>query len=151
MSHADHSVIRTLPCIMLFSLLASAMAHAADNNFPAAPPNLKEAEAKGLHRLSADELKAFFPGTNEVKRHRGGHATKTYKPDGSLDVAGFEKLSGTWRLDEKRGVYCDLVYRKKAQTERCYAVYDAGDGVHHFDYDISDNLQTIVWRRAGDK
>lgn len=138
--------------LMLLSLLASGMVYAADTDFPVAPVNLKEAEAKGLHRLSADELKAFFPGTMELKRHRGGKATKTFKPDGSVEVVAVaEKHSGTWRLDEKRGVYCDSFQRKKDTGERCYAVYSAGDGIHHFDYDIADKLQTITWRRAADK
>ena len=137
--------------LLMLSLLASAMVHAADKDFPVGPPNLKEVEAKGLHRLSADELKAFFPGVIEIKRHRGGLATKTFKPDGSVEVVGFENLNGTWRLDEKRGVYCDRIYTKVKRGERCYAVFRASDGIHHFDYDISDNLAGITWRRAADK
>lgn len=139
--------------LLLMSLLVSALVNAEDKNFPAAPPNLKEAEAKGLHRLSMDELKAFFPGTIKLKRHRGGLATKTFKPDGSVDVVGFgaDKSSGKWRFDEKRGVYCDNFFRKKDPGERCYATYSAGDGTYYFDYDIDDKLQTIVWHRAAEK
>ena len=137
--------------LLMLSLLASAMLHAADKDFPEAPAKLQDAEAKGLHRLSMDELKTFFPGVLEIKQHRGGLATKTFKPDGSVEVVGFQNLSGTWRFDEKRGVYCDRIYRKKIQDEQCYAVFSAGDGIHHFDYDISDNLQTIKWRRAAAK
>ena len=150
MSLANHSVSHTLP-VILFSLLASAMAHGAGKDFPVAPPNLDEAEAKGLQRLSADELKAFFPGIIRAKRHQGGVTTKTYKPDGSADVVGYDKLSGTWRLDEKRGVYCDQISKKRARPERCYAVFSAGDGIHHFDYDITDRLHTITWLRTTGK
>ncbi len=137
--------------LLLLTLLASALVQAADDGFPAGPPNLKEAEAKGLHRLSADELKAFFPGAIEIQRHRGGRATKTFKPDGSVEVVGFERFSGTWRFDEKKGVYCDRIYKKKTREERCYAVFSAGDGIHPFDYDIEDNLAAITWRRAAAK
>jgi hypothetical protein len=137
---------RVIP--ILFSLLVSALVHAAAQDFPQGPATLKEAEAKGLQRLSMDQLKALFPVTIRYKRHRGGIATKTFKPDGSVEVAGAEKLSGTWRFDEKRGGYCDHVYKKKDPGERCYAVYRAGDGTHYFDYDIADGLQTVVWRRT---
>lgn len=139
--------------LLLLSLLASAMVYAADKDFPEAPPKLQDAEAKGLHRLSMDELKAFFPGTIDVQRQRSSDRyTKTYKPDGSLDVVGLvDRFSGTWQFDEKRGVYCDRIYRKKTQDEHCYAVYGAGDGIHHFDYDIKDNLHTVTWRRAAGK
>lgn len=151
MSHTNNSLIRALPFVMLFLLPASPLAYAAEQSFPEAPPRLKDAEAKALHRLSNDELKAFFPGTMEIKRHRGGLATKMFKPDGSLEVVGFQDLSGSWRLDEKHNAYCDRVHKKQKRGERCYAVFNAGDGVHYFDYDIGDNLQTIIWRRASEK
>lgn len=151
MTYTNHSVIRTLPRVILLLLFASAMVQAADNNFPEAPPKLKDAEAKGLHRLSNEEFKAFFPGTIELQRHSGTHATKTFKPDGSVEVLGFQDLSGTWRFDEKRNAYCDRIHTKVKRGERCYAVFSAGDGVHHFDYDLSDNLQTITWRRAANQ
>ena len=138
---------------LLLLLFTSALVYAADKNFPAGPPNLKEAEKKGLHRLSVDELKPFLPGVIELKRHRGGLATKTFKPNGKVDVVGpgTNRSSGTWRFDEKRGVYCDNIFRKKDPGERCSATFSAGDGIHYFDYDIDDGLQTIVWRRAADK
>jgi hypothetical protein len=148
MSHTHYSIVHTLPRIILLLLLASALVYAADNDFPEAPPKLQDAEAKGLHRLNMDELKTFFPGTIDIQRHRSGLATKTFKPDGSLEVVGLENLSGTWRFDEKHNAYCDRVYKKKTQDERCYAVFSAGDGIHYFDYDIRDNLQTVKWRRA---
>jgi hypothetical protein len=91
----------------------------------------------------------LFPGTVRAKRQRGGIITRTYKPDGSLEVTGHETFTGTWKLDEQRGVYCDrLVGKKKTQVERCFAVYSAGDGTHYFDYDVSDNLYSLTWRRA---
>ena len=135
---------------LLCLLFATPMIHAADKDFPAAPPNLKEAEAKGLQRLTAEELKTLFPGAMKIKRHRCSVATKTFKPDGSVEVEGFKDLSGTWRLDEKRGVYCDRIHMKLKRGERCYAVFRAGDGIHYFDYDIDDKLQTLVWRRLAE-
>lgn len=152
MSHANNPIIRALPFVISFLFLPGPLVYAADKDFPEAPPKLQDAEAKGLHRLSNDELKAFFPGTIDVKRHRGDLVTKTYKPDGSLEVAGSQQnLSGTWRFDEKRNTYCDRIYGKKTQDEHCYAVFSVGDGIHHFDYDISDNLHTVTWRRASAK
>jgi len=149
MSHTNNSFIRAIPFVVLSLLLASPLVYAKDKgSFPDSPPKLKEAEAKGLHRLTNDELKTFFPGTMDLRRHRGGLVTKIFKPDGTIEAISFKNLSGTWRIDEKRNAYCDRINEKVKRGERCYAVFAAGDGVHNFDYDISDGLQTIVWRRA---
>jgi hypothetical protein len=100
MSHAKKSFIRTNPFVMLFLLLASPLVYAKDRgSYPDAPPKLKDAEAKGLHRLTNDELKTFFPGSLDVKRHKGGLVTKIFKPDGSVQAIGFQDLAGTWRFD----------------------------------------------------
>lgn len=50
----------------LIALFATTSAPAQQGAVPTAPVNLKEAEAQGLQRLSAEELKAFIPGTHEV-------------------------------------------------------------------------------------
>jgi hypothetical protein len=152
MLHAKKSFILTIPFVVLSLLLASPSVYAKDKgSYPDAPPRLKDAEAKGLHRLTIDELKTFFPGTMDLKRHRGGLVTKIFKPDGTVQALSFRDLDGTWRLDEKRDAYCDRISQKVKRGERCYAVFAAGDGVHYFDYDISDGLQTVVWRRGEEK
>jgi hypothetical protein len=67
-------------------MAATAIVFAAD--FPAGPPNLKEAEAKGLQRVNLEVLKEFIPGVIKNKGHRGGKHTLTFKPDGSVDRTG---------------------------------------------------------------
>jgi hypothetical protein len=61
-----------------------APALAEDMSFPSAPPNLKEAQAAQLQRVTIAELKQLFPGSIEQKRSRGGRVKKKFKADGTL-------------------------------------------------------------------
>jgi hypothetical protein len=135
--------------VISLSLFAIATTQAAAADFPKAPPNLKEAETQGLHRLNKEELKAFFPGTVDVQGPQGGEKTKTFKPDGTLDIKDFENKTGTWRFDAWRGAYCNRIYRsRKKSGENCFVVLRAADGVHYFDYDIKTGHFAAVWRRS---
>lgn len=62
----------TFRSAMVLSMLmaSSAMSHAQE--FPAAPPKLKDAEAQGLVRASIEELKQFMPGKVESRGPLGG-------------------------------------------------------------------------------
>lgn len=131
--------------------LAAALAMPAGSvqaqDFPDAPPNLKEAEAKGLKRLGVEELKAFFPGAIQMRGPTGKHLV-TYNADGTIDRKGFKDKTGTWRIDAANATYCNTYARKKGPAEACLAVFGAGDGIHHFDYDVRDGFYAHVWRRA---
>lgn len=136
---------------LLLCLLVSPIAFAADMDFPKGPVNMKEAEAKGLHRLSLDELKGFFPGVTEAKGAKGtggGMGTRTHRAGGKVEVASKsgDRFTGTWRLDEKRAAYCQDLRQKGALGEKCFAVYSAGDDIHYFDYDLDDGLFSRAWR-----
>ncbi len=121
--------------------------------FPTAPADIKGAEALGLHRLSLEELKAFFPGVVKSKGTKGHHKL-TFKPDGSVDKKGFHDTTGKWRIDESNDAYCvafteapDKLGKPHVSTETCFAVFRAPDGTHYFDYDIEDGLYASVWHR----
>ncbi len=121
---------------------------ASAQDFPTAPVNLKEAQIQGLVRVTAEELKAFFPGVIDLRGPTGEH-TMIYKADGSLERKGFRDKPGSWRIDEGRNAYCNLFPRRMgAPTEACFAVFRAADGRHYFDYDLRDGFYAHVWRRA---
>jgi len=126
--------------------------------FPSAPPNLKEMEAKGMPRLSAEELKAFFPGVvvsrSSVSGHIGTHVI-THNSDGSYERKGLRKsaevIHGKWRIDEKNNTYCRAFTGKKGYENNCFAVFKAPDGINYFDYDVQDGLNVHVWRKSSDQ
>src|SRR4030042_1118337 len=89
MSYARHAI---------FIALFTATSVLAQGVVPQAPVNLKEAEAQGLQRLSVEALKAFIPGTHEVKGTTG-KSTKYFKPDGGFERKGFKDFTGSWRFD----------------------------------------------------
>ena len=118
--------------------------------FPEAPPNLKEMEATGLPRLSAAELKAFFPGAIESKGTKGKHLL-ILKPDGTAERKGGQAqrdLTGKWRIDEAKNAWCTEFWLRKGFENNCFAVFRAKDGMHYFDYDVDNGFYAHVWRRA---
>jgi hypothetical protein len=142
--------IRYLAVLVLFAVTATQAA----GLFPSHPPKLSDAQAQGLHRLSADELKAFIPGTLEVQGHKGGKGKlRIYKPDGTFEVQAFEDRPGTWRIDSNNNTWCRTIYKKKesANVEQCYATFAAADGIYYFDYDVADGFFAAVWRAQSKK
>ena len=134
---------------MVLSMFMASTAIAEAAEFPAAPPKLKDAEAQGLVRMSAQELREFLPGQMEMKGVKGRH-TKTFSPDGSAYRTGIgeKEASGTWRFDDKDNAYCNTFREKKGPQEYCFAVFRAPDGVHYFSYEIDTGFYAHVWRRA---
>ena len=117
--------------------------------FPTAPPKLKDAEAQGLVRMSTAELKESLPGKWEEKGTKGKRL-KTLNPDGSAYRTGFGQMegSGTWRIDEKNNAFCNTFTGKKGAEEGCFAVFRAPDGTHYFDYEVGSGFFQRVRRRA---
>jgi hypothetical protein len=141
------SSIRYLAFLFLFAVAAT---QAAEVAFPREHPrDLKAAQAQGLHRLTAEELKAFAPGTVEAMGARGNKPKlKIYKPDGAFEVQSFKTRTGTWRIDSGNNALCRTLYKEKkgGDFEQCYAAFRAPDGVHYFDYDIADSFYASTWR-----
>lgn len=130
--------------------------------FPTAPPNIKEAESRGLPRLGVEDLKAVLPGVVDSKGVKGRHLI-TQNVDGTClrkaaKHAVGQDASGTWRIDEKNDTYCRSlpkmgrgVMAKGGYEEHCFAVFRAPDGIHYFDYDVQDGFYAHVWRKASEQ
>jgi hypothetical protein len=134
---------------VLLSMFVAATTIAYAAEFPTAPPRLKDAEAQGLARLSAAELKESLPGKWTQKGTKGKR-TKTFNPDGSAYRTGFGVMegAGTWRIDEKNNAYCNTFTGKKGAEEGCFAAFRAPDGTHYFDYEVDTGFYQGVRRRA---
>jgi hypothetical protein len=119
-------------------------------NVPEHPANMKEAEAKGLARASIAELKAFIPGTIQLRGVKDVAKTKIFKPDGTLEVDDARDKGGTWNFSKEHGGYCNAVVKAKSNkvVKNCFAVFKAGDGVHYFDYDVKSGHYSATWRPA---
>ncbi len=142
--------------VMATALLMSFGAASFAQQFPTAPPKLKEMQAQGLPQLSAEELKTFFPGVIDSKGTKGRHII-TFNADGTLLRKGFKHgLSddpGKWRIDEKNNTHCMSLPKgrgvvKMGYQENCFVTFRAPDGVHFFDYDVDDGFHAHVWRKA---
>jgi hypothetical protein len=143
-----YSIILAAALVMPFSMCFA-------QEFPAAPPKLKEMEAQGLLRVSAEDLKAHFPGIVDWKGVTSRRII-THNPDGSLVSKGFKHgfadILGKWRIDEKNNTYCKALPKQRGGIEEhCFAVFRASDGVHFFDYDVKDGLYVGVWRKSSDQ
>lgn len=131
-----------------FVLLTPLLLITATNTF-AAPPNIKAAEAKGLQRVNLEDLKKFIPGVINVKGHKGGKYTLTFKADGSVDRTGgvgLDAQTGEWHFDEKNNIYCSAFKEVMGYKEVCFAVFRKPHENKFFDYDIGDSFFAHVWR-----
>ncbi len=119
-------------------------------DFPKAPPKLKEAEAQGLTRVNTEALGQIIVGKIDSKGVKG-RRIKTFKSDGTVDTVGYKSgdpESGTWRFDEANNAYCHSFQSKKGPVDDCFAVFQAPDGTHFFDYNIKTGFFEHIWRRV---
>lgn len=135
--------------VILFSVFLTLTTAIHAEGFPTEPPRLKDAEAQGLYRVSAEELKTLLPGSLEVKGTLGKRK-KTFNPDGTVQKKGSaqKESDGTWRIDEKNNGYCNTFTGKKGTQEGCFAVFRASDGTHYFDYEIDTGFFSQAWRHV---
>lgn len=147
---------------MLAAVLVMPVTASFAQEFPTAPPNLKEVEATGLPRLSVEDLKAMLPGVVDSKGPKGRHLI-TQNADGTCLRKAAKRgvgqdASGTWRVDEKNDAYCRSlpkmgkgIMAKGGYEENCFAVFRAPDGIHYFDYDVQDGFYAHVWRKTSEQ
>ncbi len=140
---------------LLIVVLASVSVPGLAQEFPRAPPKLKEAEAQGLPRVSTAELKQLMPGKVDSKSPLL-RRIKTFKADGTVDTNAYwggDPVSGTWRFDETNNAYCQQFPSAKNVADRrenCFAVFRAPDGTHFFDYDAKTGFFEHTWRRISE-
>jgi hypothetical protein len=123
---------------------------AFSQDVPEHPANRQDAETKGLARASIAEIKAFIPGTIQLRGHKEVAKTKIFKPDGTLEVDDARDKGGTWNFSKEHGGYCNAIVRAKDNrtVKNCFVVFKAGDGVHYFDYDAKSGHYAATWRPA---
>lgn len=140
-------IFRSALVVYLFMVVAT---HTFAAEFPDAPANQKEAEAKGLQRVSTNELKKFMPGIIMSLSYKDRKHKLTFNTDGSVDRTGMraKESTGKWHFDEKINGYCLAFQERKGYQETCFATFYAPDGIHFFDYDIDTGFYAHVWRPA---
>jgi hypothetical protein len=106
---------------------------------------MNEAEAQGLTRMSAQDLKGLIQGTIEYPGIKKS-TVLVLNSDGS--VIRNSDLTGKWRIDEKNNSYCTVFAFEKGDAENCFAVCRAADGDHYFGHDIDAGYDVHVWRRS---
>ena len=132
--------------LFLLSMLGSGTWPTSGVDSPTAPLNLRQAEAHGLHRLNAAELKEFFPAAPDGK-DMTGKSTKILKSDGAGGQKAFNDKPDSWRIDKTNHTYCKAFPMKQGIEESCFAVFLASDGAHYFGYDTRRGRYAYVWRR----
>lgn len=151
--------MRRLFIVMLATALLMPISTGFAQEFPTAPPNLKEMETKGLPRVSTEELKELFPGVIDSRGPTGRHIV-IHNADGTCIRKAAkhgvgQDASGKWRINEKNNTLCRYMPRmgkgvmaKGGSEEHCFALFRAADGMHFFEYDVQDGFYAHTWRKA---
>lgn len=154
--------MRRFNVIMLAAALLMPVSPSFAQEFPSAPPNIKEMEAKGLPRVSTEELKGLFPSVIDLRGPTGRHIV-IHNADGTcISKVGKrgvgEDTSGTWFINEKNNTLCRNMPRRGRGViarggveEHCFATYRAADGLHFFEYDVKDGFYAHTWRKAAEQ
>ena len=140
---------RNLRAITL-ACAAMLMRAAVAQDFPPAPPNIPAAEAAGLRRIDAAELKSNYPGKRIAQSYRGPVVRTELKADGTLEYAdnagGVD--TGSWSFTERNGGMICRAYSKQMGRRFCTIYYAAPDGIHYFGYNPEDKAWRATTRRA---
>lgn len=143
---------RFFTCLAMIVSLSPTLAYS--QGFPEAPPRIQEAEAQGLARVSAAELKTLLQGPlqffGESYTGQKARSQLVFSPDGTVErKVADTTMKGTWYIDESKQAYCTaFTFQKKGFEKNCFAVFRTADGIHYFDYDTSKGFDVHVWRRT---
>jgi hypothetical protein len=134
---------------LLLALVVSATSEAWAQEFPAAPPDIPAAEAAGLRRIGAAELKRDYPPKRIARNLRGQTVHTELKADGTLEYADDTGLTdtGSWSLSERNGGMICRAYSKQMGRRFCAIYYAAPDGIHYFGYNPEDKAWRATTRR----
>ena len=107
----------------LAAVLSMGASLACSQDFPEAPPRIKEAETLGLLRVSTDELRNLLQGPllffGESYTGQKSRSLLVFSPDGTVErKAGDTSLKGTWNIDESNHVYCTAFTFKKRDSKK---------------------------------
>ncbi len=144
--------MESLFLIYLATVFSLAPSVAYSQDVPVAPPRIQEAEAKGLARVGAAELRELLHGPTqffgEGAQGQKARSALEFNADGSVvRKSGDTTLKGTWNVDDSKNVFCTaFTFQKTGYQKNCFAVFRAPDGVHFFDYDASKGFDVHVWR-----
>lgn len=150
-------VLKNLFALSWVAVLSMGASLAFAQDFPQAPPLIKEAETLGLSRVRADELRSLLQGPlqffGESYMGQPKSSLMVFSPDGTVERKDVDaSLKGTWNIEDSNHVYCTaFTFKKKGFQKNCFAVFRAPDGIHYFDYDVSKGFDAHVWRPATQK
>ena len=134
---------------LLLTSLAFAMSAALAQDFPPAPPDIRAAEAAGLRRVGAAELKRDYPAKRIARNLRGQTVHTELNADGTLQYADDTGLTdtGSWSVSERNGGMICRAYSKQMGRRFCSIYYAAPDGIHYFGYNPEDQAWRVTTRR----
>src|SRR5215813_3286011 len=107
--------MQTMMQVILLACATLYMGAVAGQGFPPAPPDVSAAEAAGLRRIDAAELKQNYPGKRIAQSNRGLTVMTNLKADGTIeysDSAGGTD-TGTWSVSERNGGSICRAYSKQ--------------------------------------
>jgi hypothetical protein len=126
--------------------LALPATSASPQDFPAAPASLAAAEASGLRRVGAQDLKAAFLGQREERSARGESYVASYQADGRVELRAGSTLidRGTFSISGRQGGSLCLMLDKQMNQRLCTIWVAAPDSLHLYGYNPGDGgLRTL--------
>lgn len=118
----------------------------ADAQTMEAPPDAAAAQAAGLRRLAAGELKSTFAGPREERNVSGQSYIAHYAPDGHIELRSGSSLidRGTFSVTGQNGGSLCLMLEKQMNQRLCSIWFAAPDGLQLFGYHPTDGqLRTV--------
>jgi hypothetical protein len=111
-----------------------------------APPDALAAQAAGLQRLGAGELKSAFAGPREERNVRGQSYVADYAADGQVELKSGSSLidRGTFSVTGQDGGLLCLMLEKQMNQRLCTVWFAAPDRSQLFGYNPTDGLLRTI-------
>jgi hypothetical protein len=126
------------------------VAFSAWSQTPEAPPDARAAQAAGLQRLGASDLKSAFAGPREERNLRGQSYVTEYAADGSVQLKSGNSLidRGTFSVTGQGGGSLCLMLEKQMNQRLCTIWFAAPNDSQLFGYNPTDGQLRIISRPA---